>query len=95
MNVVDHYNIHISDYYRMTLYLEERALHMKISLKILKQGMEEFLDKLFNRDKIGNKPIMNVEVDKEEIVEINHRERYIVKLTKDWIKRPFKLDPIP
>ena len=57
--------------------------------------MDHLLDPLFNRDKIGNRPIMNVEVDKEEKLDINHRERYIIKFTKDWIKKPLKLDPIP
>ena len=38
---------------------------------------------------------MNAEIDKEENSDINHRARHVIKLTKDWIKRPFKLDPIP
>ena len=38
---------------------------------------------------------MNVKIDKEENLDINHRAKYIIKLTKDWIKRSFKLDPIP
>lgn len=79
----------------MNLYLEERALKMKISLKIMKQDIEDLLDPLFNRDKIGDRPIMNAEVDKEENVEINHRERHIIKLINDWIKRHLKIDPFP
>ena len=38
---------------------------------------------------------MNVDVDKEENLDINHRARHVIKLTKYWIKRPFKLDVIP
>ena len=50
---------------------------------------------MFNKDKIGDLPIMNVEVDKEENSDINHRARHVIKLTNDWIKRPLKLKQIP
>lgn len=52
------------------------------------------LDPLFNRDKIGGGTIINVEIDKKENSDINHKARHVIKLTKDWIKRPFKLDSI-
>ena len=38
---------------------------------------------------------MNVEVDKEEANDINHQVRHVVRMMKDWIKKPFPLDPIP
>ena len=57
--------------------------------------MEDVLDPLFNRDKISDPPIMNAEIDKEENSNINHRAKFFIKLIKDWIKRPFKLDLIP
>lgn len=38
---------------------------------------------------------MNAEIDREENIDINHRVRHIIQLTKEWIKRPFKLDPVP
>ena len=37
---------------------------------------------------------MNVEVDREENDDINHQARHIIKMMLDWIKKPFKLDPI-
>ena len=95
MNTVDDYDICIRDYCRMTLYLEKRALKMKIPLKIVQQDTKDLLDPLFNRDKIGDRPIMNAKINKEENSYINHKLRHAIKLTKDWIKRPFKLDPIP
>ena len=57
--------------------------------------MKDVQDPLYNRDKIFDGPIMNVEIDKEENLDINHRARHIIKLTKDWIKRSLKLDLIP
>ena len=36
----------------------------------------------------------NVEVDREEGDDINHQARHVVRMTKDWIKKPFPLDPI-
>ena len=38
---------------------------------------------------------MNVEIDKEENSDINHKVRHVIKLMKDWIKRAFKHDLIP
>ena len=38
---------------------------------------------------------MDAKIDKEENLDINHRARHVIKLTKNWIKRPFKLDLIP
>jgi hypothetical protein len=83
MNTVDDYNIRIRDYCRMTLYLAKISLKVKVPLKIVQKDMEDLPDPLFNKDKIGDRPIMNVEVDKEENANINHRERHVIKLTKD------------
>ena len=79
----------------MTLYLVGSALNIKVPLKIVQQDIEEVLDPLYNRDKIFDQPIMNAQIDKQGSLDINHRVRHVIKLTKDWIKRPFKLDPIP
>lgn len=38
---------------------------------------------------------MNVEIDRDENVDIDNRACHIVQLTREWIKKPFKLDPIP
>ena len=64
-------------------------------LEIRQQDSKELLDPLFNSEKIGERPIMNVEVDRKEADDINHQARHVVKMMKDWIKKPFRLDPIP
>ena len=38
---------------------------------------------------------MNVEINKEENFDINHRARHAIKLTKHWIIFFVKLNPIP
>lgn len=70
-------------------------MKIKVPLKVVQQDSEELLDPLFKRDKIGDRPVMNVELDKEENLDINHRAQDVINLTNEWIKRPFKLDPIP
>ena len=52
MNVTNNYDVRIRDYCRLTLYLGKKALRINILLKIVQKYMEEFLDPLFNRDKI-------------------------------------------
>ena len=56
----------------MNLYLLEKALKLKILKEIRKGFSKELLDPLFNSDKIGERPIMNVKVDREEANDINH-----------------------
>ena len=94
MNATDNYDVYIRDYCRMNLYLVEMDLKMKIPLNIVQQDIEDLVNPLLKKEKIGDKPITNVNIDKEEKLDINHRERRTIKLKKDWIKRPFKLDPI-
>ena len=38
---------------------------------------------------------MNAKIDKQDNLDINHRARYVIKITKDWMKRHLKLDPTP
>ena len=38
---------------------------------------------------------MNAKIDREENIDINHRVRHVIQLTKEWIKRPFKLYLVP
>lgn len=38
---------------------------------------------------------MNDGVDREEGDDINHQVRYVIRMKKDWINKPFQLDPIP
>ena len=47
-----------------------------------------------NADKIGERPIMNVQVDREEGDDISHQARHVIRMKKNWIKKPFPLDPI-
>ena len=72
MNATNDYDVCIRDYCRMTLYLVEKALHLTIPDEIRRQDSKELLDPLFNADKVGERPILNVEVDREEGDDINH-----------------------
>lgn len=69
----------------MSLYLAENALKLKIPLKAMEKDTKEFMDPLYKRDKIYDRPIMNVEIGRDEIDDINHRARHVVKLTREWI----------
>ena len=77
-NEIDVYEIQIRDYYRMTLYLVGSALKIKVSLKIVPLDTEEIVDPLYNRDKIYDRPIMNVDIDREENKNINNRVRNVI-----------------
>ena len=43
---------------------------------------------------LGQRPIMNVEVNREEANDINFWARHVIRMMKDWIKKPFQFDPI-
>ena len=86
MNVTNDYDVFIRDYCRMTLYLVEKALQPNIPDEIRQQDSKELLDPLLNSEKIGERPIMNVEVDKEEADDINHQVRHVVRMMKDWTR---------
>ena len=79
MNATNDYDVCIRDYCRMTLYLAEKALQLNISDEIRQQDLKELLDPLFNAEEIGERPIMNVEVDREEANDINHWARHFSK----------------
>ena len=79
----------------MNLYLVEKTLKLDILEKVRQRDSWELLHPLFNSNKIGERPIMNAKVDREEGDDINHQARHVVRMTKDWIKKPFQLDPIP
>ena len=95
MNATNDYDVCIRDDCRMNLYLAEKALQLNILEEIRQQDSKELLDPLFNSNKIGERPIMNAEVNMEEADDINHRVRHAFKMMKDCIKKPFQLDPIP
>lgn len=43
MNAVDDYNVHIRDYCRMSLHLEEKILNMELHLKALEKNVPEIM----------------------------------------------------
>ena len=94
MNATNDYDVFIRDYCRMTLYLVEKALNISIPKDILQQDLGELLKPLFNTDKIRERPIINTEVNREENDGINQWEGHVIKMTQDWIKKPFQLDSI-
>ncbi len=95
MNATNDYDVCIRDYCRMTLDLADKVVQLNIPKEIRQQDSKELLDPLFNVDKIGERPIMNAKIDMEEADDINHHVRYVIKMMKDWIKKPFPLDLIP
>ena len=72
MKATNDYDVCIRDYCRMTLYLAKKVLQLNIPDEIGQQDSNELLDPLFNADKIGERPILNAKVDKEEGDDINH-----------------------
>ena len=79
----------------MTLYSTEKALKMKILLNIFQKDTEDVLDPLYNHYKIYDREIMNAKIDRNENLDINNRASYIIYITREWIKKPFNLDPVP
>ena len=94
MNATDDYDVRIRDYCRTTLYLAEKALHLTFPNEVWLQDSQDILDPLYNENKVGERPILNAEVDKEEGDDINHRARHVIRMTKNWVKKPFPLDPV-
>ena len=70
MNSIDDYDVKIRDYFRMTLYLVEKELKMKIPLKAVEKDTNDVWNLMHNRDKIYDRPIINAH--------INNRSQYIV-----------------
>jgi hypothetical protein len=67
----------------ITLYLVENTLDLNIPEEIRQQDSKELLDPLFNFKKIGERPIMNAKVDREEGDNINHQVRHVVRMMKE------------
>lgn len=89
MNLIDAYDFFIRDYCRMSLYLAENVLNMKIPLKAIEKDVPWIMDPLYKRDKIYDRPIMNVEIGHEENDNIDHQDRHVVELMREWIRKPF------
>ena len=60
----------------MNLYLAEMTLHLTILDEIRLQDSQELLDPLFSTNKVGERPILNAEIDREEGDDINHHVRH-------------------
>lgn len=93
--MIDDYDVHIRDYCRMSLHLAEKVLNMKIPLNIIEKDVPKIMHPLYNRDKIYDRPIINVEIGRDENDDIDHRGRHVVALAREWIRKPFQMDPIP
>lgn len=50
----------------MTLYLVEKALKIKIPLKVVQKDTQEVLDPLYNCDKIYDRLIMNTKINRDD-----------------------------
>ena len=92
MNATDDYDVRIRDYCRMTLYLAKKTLLFTIPDEVWLQDSQEVLDPLFNVDKVGDRTILNAEIDREEGDDIKHHARHVIQMKKSWIKKPFPLD---
>ena len=53
MNATNDYDVCIRDYCRMTLYLVEKALKIKIPLKIVQQDTDDLLNLFFNKKRLA------------------------------------------
>ena len=78
MNTTDDYDIRIRDYCRMTLYLAEKALHLTFPNELWLQDSQDVLDPLFNASKVGERPILNAEIHREEGDDIDHHARHVI-----------------
>ena len=78
----------------MDLIIVEEVLQINISLNAIDKDLLDILDPLYNRDKMYESTVVNVEIAIEENDGIMHKVRHIIKLTRDWIQKPFRLDPL-
>ena len=78
----------------MDLKLAEEILQILLTLEVIDQDTPNILDPIYNKDKIYDKVIVNAEVVVRENDDIMHRARHVISLTREWIKQPFRLDPL-
>ena len=67
----------------MELKLVEEVLQIPLSLKIFDQDTPNILDPIYNRDKIYDRVIVNVEVATDENDDIMYMVRHVIELKKD------------
>lgn len=63
----------------MSLHLVENVRKIKIPLKAIDKDVLEVMDPLYDREKIYDKPIMNVEIGCKENYDIDHQARDVVE----------------
>ena len=74
--------------------MAEKVLNTEISFKARNKDFTEIMDPLYNRDKIYERTITNVEIGHVENANINHQGQHVVELIREWIRKPFWMDPI-
>ncbi len=67
---------------------------MEIPLKSWDKDILEIMDPLSNMDKIYDKHNINAKNGHEEIDDIDHRGQHVIELKREWIRKPFHMDPI-
>ena len=77
----------------MDLKLAEEVLQLSISLEIMNQDTPNILDLIY-KDKIFDRAIVNTKVAAKENDDIMHKARNIIVLTREWINKPFRMDPL-
>ena len=95
MYSIDNYDIQIKNYYRMSFLLVEMELNLSIPLKVWQKYVFYVLDPLYNRETIFKHPIRNTKIGREENNDIQHWTRHVIQIMKDWVRKPFYLEPIP
>lgn len=89
MNAIDDYDVRIRDYYRLSLYLGESFLKIKIPPKAIEKDAPKVMNPMYNRDKIYDRLIMNVEIGREENDGIDHQANHVVEMKRELIWKPF------
>ena len=75
--------------------LAKEVLQIPLTLEVTDQNTPDILDPIYNRDKIYDRAIVNAEVAIRENDDIMHREIHVISLTREWIKKHFRLDLLP
>ena len=74
------------DYCRKDLKLAKEVLQILLMLEVINQDTPDILNLIYNRDKIYDRAIVNVELAIKENDDIMHKARHIISLTRDWIR---------
>ena len=75
--------------------MAEEVLQILLSLEIIDQDTPNILDLIYNRDKKFDRVVVNAKVAIDENDDIMQKAKHVIELTREWINRPFKMDPLP